>query len=92
MTQLKRVVDPFGEVNVYPAPGGKVRVSNRSKRQSLQFPDVPLTLAPQASWETKSLHGTSHSRTNCWNTRSTPALLIFADGRCPKSCFQGITL
>jgi hypothetical protein len=26
MTQLKRVVDPFGEVNVYPAPGGKVRV------------------------------------------------------------------
>jgi hypothetical protein len=26
MAQLKRVVDPFGEVNVYPAPGGKVRV------------------------------------------------------------------
>jgi hypothetical protein len=26
MTQLKRVVEPFGEVNVYPAPGGKVRV------------------------------------------------------------------
>jgi hypothetical protein len=26
MTQLKRVVDPFGEVNVYPAPAGKVRV------------------------------------------------------------------
>src|SRR6516162_2618949 len=26
MSQLKRVVDPFGEVNVYPAPGGKVRV------------------------------------------------------------------
>jgi hypothetical protein len=27
MAQLKRVVDPFGEVNVYPAPGGKVRVT-----------------------------------------------------------------
>src|SRR5439155_20071006 len=26
MTQLKQVVDPFGEVNVYPAAGGKVRV------------------------------------------------------------------
>jgi len=26
MAQLKRVVDPFGEVNVYPAPGGRVRV------------------------------------------------------------------
>ena len=26
MSQLKNVVDPFGEVNVYPAPGGKVRV------------------------------------------------------------------
>src|SRR5947208_3761716 len=26
MSQLKKVVDPFGEVNVYPAPGGKVRV------------------------------------------------------------------
>ncbi|MFO0926511.1 MAG: vWA domain-containing protein [Gemmataceae bacterium] len=24
--QLKKVVEPFGEVNVYPAPGGKVRV------------------------------------------------------------------
>jgi adenylate cyclase len=35
-----------------PLPGGKVRVSNRSKRQSLPFPDLPLTLAPQASWET----------------------------------------
>ncbi len=27
MTQLNNVVDPFGEVNVYPAPGGKVRVT-----------------------------------------------------------------
>jgi hypothetical protein len=26
MAQLKRIVDPFGEVNVYPAPGGKIRV------------------------------------------------------------------
>src|SRR5262245_44619286 len=26
MAQLKRVVEPFGEVNVHPAPGGKVRV------------------------------------------------------------------
>ena len=26
MSQLKHVVDPFGEVNVYPAAGGKVRV------------------------------------------------------------------
>jgi hypothetical protein len=26
MSQLKHVVDPFGEVNVYPASGGKVRV------------------------------------------------------------------
>src|SRR5947207_9946113 len=26
MAQLKKVVDPFGEVNVYKAPGGKVRV------------------------------------------------------------------
>src|SRR5262245_30680921 len=26
MSQLKRVVEPFGEVNVYPASGGKVRV------------------------------------------------------------------
>ena len=26
MTQLKTVVDPFGEVNVYPAAGGRVRV------------------------------------------------------------------
>ncbi|MBV9124045.1 MAG: VWA domain-containing protein [Planctomycetes bacterium] len=26
MAQLKKVVDPFGEVNVYPAAGGKVRV------------------------------------------------------------------
>jgi hypothetical protein len=26
MTQLKSVVDPFGEVNVYPAEGGKTRV------------------------------------------------------------------
>ena len=26
MAQLKKVVDPFGEVNVYPLPGGKVRV------------------------------------------------------------------
>ena len=26
MTQLKTVVDPFGEVNVYPAGGGRVRV------------------------------------------------------------------
>src|SRR6266446_3646060 len=26
MSQLKKVVDPFGEVNVYPAPGGKMRV------------------------------------------------------------------
>src|SRR5262245_51861287 len=27
MAQVKRVVDPFGEVNVYPTPGGKVRVT-----------------------------------------------------------------
>jgi hypothetical protein len=26
MSQLKSVVEPFGEVNIYPAPGGKVRV------------------------------------------------------------------
>ncbi len=26
MSQLKKVVEPFGEVNVHPAPGGKVRV------------------------------------------------------------------
>ena len=26
MSQLKNVVDPFGEVNVYPAGGGRVRV------------------------------------------------------------------
>src|SRR6266511_1225485 len=26
MAQLKKVVDPFGEVNVYPAAGGKTRV------------------------------------------------------------------
>src|SRR5262249_61692397 len=26
MAQLKRVVEPFGEVNVHPAPGGKVKV------------------------------------------------------------------
>jgi hypothetical protein len=26
MTQLKKAVEPFGEVNVYPAPGGKTRV------------------------------------------------------------------
>jgi hypothetical protein len=26
MTQLKKVVEPFGEVNVHPAPGGKVKV------------------------------------------------------------------
>ncbi|MCI0457309.1 MAG: VWA domain-containing protein [Gemmataceae bacterium] len=26
MTQLKKVVEPFGEANVYPAPGGKTRV------------------------------------------------------------------
>src|SRR6516165_3343886 len=26
MAQLKKVVEPFGEVNVYPAAGGKVRV------------------------------------------------------------------
>src|SRR5215467_13499856 len=26
MSQLKHVVDPFGEVNVYPADGGKTRV------------------------------------------------------------------
>ena len=26
MAQLKNVVDPFGEVNVYPAAGGKTRV------------------------------------------------------------------
>src|SRR5260370_8163716 len=26
MSQLKRVVEPFGEVNVYPASGGKVKV------------------------------------------------------------------
>ena len=26
MSQLKNVVDPFGEVNVYPASAGKVRV------------------------------------------------------------------
>src|SRR5262245_47982043 len=27
MAQLKRVVEPFGEVNVHPAPGGKVKVT-----------------------------------------------------------------
>ncbi len=27
MAQLKKVVDPFGEVNVHPQPGGKVRVT-----------------------------------------------------------------
>src|SRR4051794_22863478 len=27
MSQVKHVVDPFGEVNVYPAAGGKVRVT-----------------------------------------------------------------
>jgi hypothetical protein len=27
MAQLKKVVEPFGEVNVHPAPGGKVRVT-----------------------------------------------------------------
>lgn len=27
MTQIRSVVDPFGEVNVYPASGGKVRVT-----------------------------------------------------------------
>jgi hypothetical protein len=27
MAQLKKVVDPFGEVNVYPAAGGKLRVT-----------------------------------------------------------------
>jgi hypothetical protein len=26
VTQLKKVVDPFGEVNVYPQPGGRLRV------------------------------------------------------------------
>src|SRR5205807_4653592 len=26
MTQLRKVVEPFGEVNVYPAPGNRVRV------------------------------------------------------------------
>src|SRR5215471_9999856 len=26
MTQLKKVVEPFGEVNVYPSQGGKTRV------------------------------------------------------------------
>src|SRR3954470_20652094 len=26
MSQLKKVVEPFGEVNVYPAAGGKTRV------------------------------------------------------------------
>src|SRR5437868_2076193 len=26
MAQLKRVVEPFGEINVYPAPGGKTRI------------------------------------------------------------------
>src|ERR1022692_4198753 len=26
MTQLKHVVEPFGEVNVYPNPGGGIRV------------------------------------------------------------------
>jgi hypothetical protein len=26
MTQLKTVVDPFGEVNVYPAGGGRIRI------------------------------------------------------------------
>src|SRR5437016_9103659 len=26
MAQLKKVVEPFGEVNVYPAAGGKTRV------------------------------------------------------------------
>src|SRR5665213_3748570 len=27
MTQLKKVVEPFGEVNVHPAPGGKTHVT-----------------------------------------------------------------
>src|SRR3984957_8193185 len=27
MAQLKKVVEPFGEVNVRPAPGGKVKVA-----------------------------------------------------------------
>jgi hypothetical protein len=27
MAQVKKVVDPFGEVNVYPGPGGKIRVT-----------------------------------------------------------------
>ena len=27
MAQVKKVVDPFGEVNVHPAGGGKVRVT-----------------------------------------------------------------
>src|SRR5436305_10477192 len=27
MAQIKKVVDPFGEVNVYPAAGGKLRVT-----------------------------------------------------------------
>jgi hypothetical protein len=27
MTQLKRPVEPVGEVNVYPQPGGKMRVT-----------------------------------------------------------------
>jgi hypothetical protein len=27
MAQLKKVVDPFGEVNVHPAPGGRLRVT-----------------------------------------------------------------
>src|SRR5262245_58940205 len=27
MAQIKKVVDPFGEVNVYPAAGGKTRVT-----------------------------------------------------------------
>src|SRR5262249_62256238 len=27
MSQVKKVVDPFGEVNVYPPPGGKLRVT-----------------------------------------------------------------
>ena len=26
MAQIKKVVDPFGEVNVYPTPGGRLRV------------------------------------------------------------------
>ncbi|HVS38111.1 MAG TPA: hypothetical protein VMS17_21310 [Gemmataceae bacterium] len=27
MSQLKHVVEPYGEVNVYPAPGGRLRVT-----------------------------------------------------------------